>query len=523
MFNKNKFITNIVIYLSMRKFIFLLLIVLGCQDEEIGGILPANPTADAAEILSVSFKSEYNPSITQDINLEFNGIDTFSAHIPFEVDIFNLVASVAISQVNATVLLDNDVFENEVTPHNFGKEVIISAINTDESITTNYKIRLTYFTGLPILYINTDNSPIVSKTDYVLGFSKIYGGLNFDDLELASMKIRGRGNSTWMHPKKPYQIEFDNKTTVLGMPDDRRWILLAEYSDKTLLRNKLTFEMGALSHLNYTPSAEFVELFINNVHQGTYLVAQKVEKTNNRVPIGDEGFLVEIDQDYRIAPDDVYFTPTIYTQNYPSNVFNIKDPEVQLDSSEYQLIESHINNFESALFGPNFTDPDSGYRSYIDVDSFVDWFLINEISKTVDAKWFSSIYFTYSPGGKIKMGPLWDFDLSYGNVDYADPEYPEGFWIKENLWISRMFEDPYFQNQVQTRFEYFYNSLDYFHSFIDSSSIYLDDSQTRNYDTWQTLGTYVWPNPVWYDTYQEEVNHLKQWLTIRLNWLAQEL
>ena len=121
------------------------------------------------------------------------------------------------------------------------------------------------------------------------------------------------------------------------------------------------------------------------------------------------------------------------------------------------------------------------------------------------------------------MGPLWDFDLSYGNVDYADPEYPEGFWIKENLWISRMFEDPYFQNQVQTRFEYFYNSLDYFHSFIDSSSIYLDDSQTINYDTWQTLGTYVWPNPVWYDTYQEEVNHLKQWLTIRLNWLAQEL
>lgn len=507
----------------MRKFLFIFLFIFSCQDEEIGGLLSGGTTySEPVEILSVSFKSTYNATIQEDIVLNFDGIHTFTAHIPFEVDNFNLVASIVISDQSGSILLDNMPFENEVTSHNFGKEVSVVVSNLDQSVNTTYKIRLTFFTNLPILYVNTENAPIISKDEYVMGTSMIYGGLNFQDTETSSMKIRGRGNSTWANPKKPYQIEFDVKTPVLGMPEDRRWVLLAEYSDKSLLRNKLAFEMGALSSLDFTPSGEFVELFINNTHYGTYLIAQKVEETNNRVAIGNDGFLIEIDQIYRIRSEDVFFTPTIYTQNYPSNVFNIRSPQIMFDTPEYQLIESHINNFESVLFGPNFSDPNLGYRSFIDLGSFIDWFLINEIAKTVDAKWFSSIFFTYTPGGKIKMGPIWDFDLSYGNVDYADPEYPEGFWVKDNLWISRMFEDPYFQNQVITRFQYFNNSIDYFNSFIDNNMAYLDASQNLNYNLWQTLGIYVWPNPVWFDTYEEEVTQLKFWLSQRMSWLAQE-
>ena len=149
--------------------------------------------------------------------------------------------------------------------------------------------------------------------------------------------------------------------------------------------------------------------------------------------------------------------------------------------------------------------------------------IINEIAKTVDARWYSSIYFTYVPGEKIKMGPIWDFDLSYGNVDYADAEFPEGFWIKYNPWISRMFEDPYFENLVRDRFDFYYQNLDNFNNTIDDFSSYLSVSQSYNDDIWQTLGTYVWPNPVWFDTHQEEVNYVKQWLAARMNWLNQEL
>ena len=299
-------------------------------------------------------------------------------------------------------------------------------------------------------------------------------------------------------------------------------VLLAEYSDKTMLRNKLTYEMGAMSSLDYTPNGEFVELILNDVHLGTYLLAQKVEESNNRVQVGDDGYLIEIDQDYRVDPEDIYFRPTLFTQQYTSNVFNIKAPNISYGTAEFDLIENHVNDFESVLFGPDFTDPDIGYRAYVDIDSFVDWFLINEISKTVDAQWYSSIHFTYIPGEKIKMGPLWDFDLSYGNVDYADPEYPEGYWVKNNPWISRMFEDPYFVALVENRFSYYYNNLGYFNTYIDETSMYLERSQAFNDDIWQSLGMYVWPNPVWFDTYAEEVNHLKQWLSTRMNWLAQE-
>jgi hypothetical protein len=255
---------------------------------------------------------------------------------------------------------------------------------------------------------------------------------------------------------------------------------------------------------------------------GTYLLSQKVEESNNRANIGDDGFLIEIDQDYRVDVDDVFFTPTIFTQEYSSNVFNIKAPNISYGTPEFTLIEDHINTFESALFGPDFANPEIGYRSFVDLDSFVDWFLINEIAKTVDARWYSSIYFTYVPGEKIKMGPIWDFDLSYGNVDYADAEFTEGFWIKYNPWINKMFEDPYFENLVRERFSFFYQNLNNFNNTIDDFSSYLSVSQDYNYDIWQTLGTYVWPNPVWFDTHQEEVSYVKQWLSARMNWLNQE-
>ena len=159
---------------------------------------------------------------------------------------------------------------------------------------------------------------------------------------------------------------------------------------------------------------------------------------------------------------DVYFAPDIFTSFHPDNVFNIKEPGVDFDSEQFNLIKDHINNFELALFGDDFKNPETGYAAYIDVPSFIDWYLVNEISKTEDAKWYSSIYFTYIPGtgNKIKMGPLWDFDLSYGNVDYSDAEFPLGYWVKYNPWISRLFEDPVFADQVAARYDDYYNIMD---------------------------------------------------------------
>ena len=378
------------------------------------------------------------------------------------------------------------------------------------------------FTGLPIIYVNTNGVAIDSKEDYVEGVASIIGGENYPDLVEAEMKIKGRGNSTWWQGgvwgKKPYQIKFDDKTEVLNIPKDKKWVLLAELSDKSLIRNKISREMGDISRFDYVPKAEYVELFINDQHAGTYLIGQKVEESKNRVNVGDKGYLIEIDQTNRIDEDDVYFTTDGWSK-FPSNLFNIKEPSLELNSSEYNLIKNHIIDFEKALFGDNFTDANLGYRAFIDLDSFIDWYLINEICKNQDAATYSSIYFNYIPGEKIKMGPLWDFDLAYGNVDYSNATYPEGFHIKSNPWYKRMFEDPYFNSLVKDRFLYYETNLDMLLNKIDLIEKYLEKSQQKNFEIWPILGQYVWPNPVYYDTHHEEVEHLKDWIEQRMTWL----
>lgn len=369
---------------------------------------------------------------------------------------------------------------------------------------------------LSIISINTENlAPIVSKDDYIDGTFEISGENEGENL-VANLRIRGRGNSTWYFPKKPYQIKFDNKENVLGMPKDKKWILLANYSDKTMLRNELAFELSRFSDLDWTPESCFVELFINNEYLGVYQVTQKVEESSNRVNIGDNGYLLEVDQLSRLDPDDVYFETTNY-------LFNIKEPNLDFGDNQYNIIKNYIELTESTLFGDNFTNPIEGYSKYIDVDSFVDWYLINEITKNNDAIFYSSVYLNYVPGGKLKMGPVWDYDISLGNINYNGNETTDGFWIKNATWYSRLFEDPNFVTKVKSRFNHFYNNRDTFQEQINSNSLYLNQSQDRNFYKWPILGTYIWPNNVYFSTYDEEVIYLKEWLDERLEWLNDNL
>ncbi|MDB4050179.1 CotH kinase family protein [Flavobacteriaceae bacterium] len=387
----------------------------------------------------------------------------------------------------------------------------------------------TDFTGLPILYIDTNGVAIDSKEDYVEGFASIVGGANYPDLLDTEMKIKGRGNSTWWQGgiwgKKPYQIKFGDKTEILNMPKDKKWVLLAELSDKSLIRNKIAREIANISRFDYVPQAEYLEVFINKEHVGAYLLGQKVEESKNRVNIGDNGYLIEIDTDAngRISDDDVYFRSNEWSSRYEDGVFNIKEPSIEYDSDEFNLIKNHINDFETALFSNNFKDPDSGYRSFIDIPSFVDWFIVNEISKNQDARSYSSIYFNYIPGEKIKMGPVWDFDLAFGNVDYSNAENPDGFWIKENLWYKRMFEDPFFSDLIKSRFSYYDGNLSSILSKIDGFEDYISKSQKKNFEIWDILSKDVWPIPVKYDTHHEYVEYLKTWIDNRMSWLETRL
>ena len=270
--------------------------------------------------------------------------------------------------------------------------------------------------------------------------------------------------------------------------------------------------MGYISNLDWTPESYFAEVIINNEYNGTYNIAQKVEESDHRVMLGDTGYLLEIDQLDRMKSDDVYF----YTSEF---LINIKEPEVEYDSDEYNFAKNLIGEFETVLKSNQFTDPTNGYAKYIDIDSFVDWYLINEIVKNQDSKSYSSIFMNVIPGEKIKMGPLWDFDLAFGNVNYEVTEYPEGFWVKDHKWYERLFQDPAFVAKVKTRFAYFRENQNYILDKMDFYANYLDLAQKENDDKWDAIGNYAWPNPVFFDTYEEEVLHLKNWYIKRMNWL----
>ena len=469
--------------------------------------------APTPELSSVAFLAEDNSSLDEDIFLQLGSGNTFTGRIAINIPVIDLIASY--EYVGSSIQINASEQESGVTINDFTDLVNITVENADGD-TQSYIVDVTKFTGLPIIYLQTDSFlPIDSKDDYILGDTWIDGGRGFDDFEESPMKIRGRGNSTWEFPKKPFQMKLDDKAEFLGMPKDKKWLFLAEYADKTMLRNKIAYEMGYISNLDWTPQARFAEVFINGEYNGTYNVTQKVEESNNRVALGDTGYLLELDQLERLDFDDVYFESTA-TDKF---IVNIKEPSLEYDSEEYSYIVNLIGDFESVLFGANFTSESNGYRQYIDIDSFVDWFLISEITKNVDSMFFSSIFLNVIPGEQIKMGPLWDFDLAFGNVDYADSRYPEGWWVKYNPWYERLFQDPYFVAKVKERFEYFNNNQDLIINKIDSYSEQLKWAQEENDDKWQTMGVFVWPNPVVFDTYQEEVDNMKSWYSTRMSWL----
>jgi hypothetical protein len=485
----------------------------GGSDTSSETLSPVVVPTQTAEITNFSFSLSSNPALSQNIQLQISG-NTISGRVPNNVPVSALVATF---EHGGNEVKANNVLQVSNQSANDFTQIQTYTVTTNDGKSQTYSVDIVKFTGLPIVHLSTQgNVNITSKDDYIDGEVWVDGGRNYVELVSVPMEIRGRGNSTWGHPKKPYQMKLADKAEFLGMPEDKKWLFLAEYSDKTMLRNSIAFEMGYMSNLAWTPQSTFSEVYLNDEYIGTYNITQKVEESDNRLPLDNGGFLLEIDQYERLDPDDVYFN----TKHF---LINIKEPSVDWGSSELSQISELINDFEGALFAASFRQENVGYQQYIDIDSFIDWFIISEITKNVDSRDFSSIFLHVLPGEKIRMGPLWDFDLSFGNVDYANSRYAEGYWVKEHKWYTRLFQDPAFVDLVQTRFAFFRNNQGLILDKIDKYAERLKWAQQENDERWQTIGIYVWPNPVVFDTYDQEVDHMKDWYIQRMDWLHEAL
>lgn len=311
--------------------------------------------------------------------------------------------------------------------------------------------------GLPIVSIKTENNKeIISKTDYL---KASISTIDLDDTKnifIANVimdNIRCRGNSSYGLEKLSYTIKLDKKMNLLGIAtgEHKQYALIANHYDKTLVRNQFVYTLGqeVYNNMAFTPHCKQVNLFINDKYMGVYLLCERIKINKKLVNVKDVSECPSFDKGGWIVEVNGY-QDEIYNWLTPRGVsFSLKDPD---DYSGWEQIKDYINNVEDVLFNDDiWLDKNKGYSKYLDIDSFIDWYIIEELTKNTDCWWSSVFMYFDSKDNKLHMGPLWDFDVALGNCGYNDSLLPEGFWVKGALWFARLFNDDSFDIKVKER------------------------------------------------------------------------
>jgi len=410
---------------------------------------------------------------------------------------------------------------------------------------------------LPHLYVNTNGGTIVDEP-------KIDGEIIITEAEVETYSgrigIEIRGASSQMFPKKSYGMETrdaineDLDVSLLGLPEEEDWVLYAPYSDKSLMRNILIYDLSR-DIGQYASRSQFVEVTINDEYKGVYVFMEKLKRDAERIAINklkeDEiagedltgGYILKIDKLAGTNLGDGYNDLNSFTSAYspPSASigqeihFLYEEPDAEdIMPEQKAYISDYVGSFEAALASDEFTDPVLGYPAFIDVDSFIDFFILTEISNNVDGYRLST-FMTKDKNGKLKMGPIWDFNLAFGNVDYCsggetnvwaykfNERCSQDFWLLP-FWWQRLLEDPAFVTALKARYQTLRAGelsdaqiLSYIDAYDDNLGV--SGSKDANFTTWNILGIYVWPNRFVGSSHDEEVAYLRNWINDRLIWL----
>ncbi|MFN8239600.1 MAG: CotH kinase family protein [Bacteroidales bacterium] len=406
---------------------------------------------------------------------------------------------------------------------------------------------------LPIVSINTQGQTI-GNSQRVIASCKVidngYGQLNTlfqngTDYE-GNIGIKVRGQSSQMFPKKSYSVELwndagaDSSAILLGMPSEEDWVLHAHYSDKSMLRNAISFYLGSKMG-RWQPRFRYCSVYLNGEYNGIYLLMENVKRGADRLNISklqpDEvsgndvtgGYILKVDKTGGLSANE-YFTPvpSVYYSNSRSYNFTYVYPDADIiNTAQKDYIKSYLEDLETNLNkGTKITE-------YLDISSFVDFQIIQELSNNVDGYRYSTFFHKKkdSEGGKLYAGPLWDFDLCYGNVNYSDLNLSTSQWLYPHYgpdesypmhWWARLMEDVSYRRNFTFRWKDLRKgplATSAVIHFIDSVVTYLGPSVNDNFTRWPILGTWVWPNYFVGSTYQEEVNYFKNWILARLDWM----
>lgn len=366
-------------------------------------------------------------------------------------------------------------------------------------------------TSVPLIRIDTnEGAPILNRNDYVAGSYLLRDATG--QSASGSLEIRGRGNSTWGYAKKPYRIKLGEAQPLLGMTADRDWALLANYVDRSFMRTNSAMVLGDQTNLAWTPDSRWVEVILNGRYLGLYQLIEHVEiephrinidemsSSDNTAPAVTGGYSLERDARLNLSVDDGFITPG----NQP---ILIDDPS-PLTSEQLAYISQYVADAEAAISRAGTNIPGTHYSDLIDVESFIDWYLIEELLRNHDA-WFASAKMFKPRDGKLTMGPLWDFDLSMGTVFAEATNPPTGWYVRNTDWYRLLFKDPAFQQQVAERFNELKPAFSQLVANIDSWSPQIAAAAANDRLVWR-----------YSQQFNSEVTQVKNWYTQRLNWMS---
>lgn len=416
---------------------------------------------------------------------------------------------------------------------------------------------------LPVLYINTNNGRhVVSKTKYTAASMTIG-----DSEEVLTLSIRGRGNSTWGMSKKPYKIRLDEKADLFGMGKSRHWILLANAFDASHLRNKLSYDLSARMGMTAIEST-FVNLFINGDYMGLYQLTESVRSENGRVPVYDwedvaedvaEAIADEEDLSLeeetslgsRMKKDLSWVTSDVFEEYTISDYINIarysiyggyileldeyydevskfttpEDVPIMIKSPEYlntndemfACIRDYIFDMEEAMFAQDGYNADGKhYSEYVDMESFVDYWIVNQVFKSVELL-YKSCFMYKDSGEKLVFGPVWDMDWSSGNHENLSGDSADPYtWTHDQsqdreYWYRALYDQPSFVVMLQDRWWEIRPLIDEMIASIDPLADELSAAAEDNIEKWR-VGDFEW-----------EVEELKNWLVRRAEWMDEQL
>ena len=382
--------------------------------------------------------------------------------------------------------------------------------------------KLYQLTNLPTVVINTFSAKEITSKEVEIGCN-VYiiseNGTNI--LNGTQAKVRGRGNASWNFPKKPYRIKFNTAESPLGAPASaKKWTLLSNYGDKTLMRNMLAFEVSRRAGLSYTPFCHPVDVIVNGEYRGCYQLCDQVEAASGRVD-AKNGYLIEIDA--YAYDEEVYFYSSYGTP------VTIKHPdEDDITDEQFNFIKSFFNKMETAAHGSNFKDPDKGYRKYLDLDSFLCNFIVGEFGGNTDTYW--SVYmYKDAEDGKLYTGPAWDYDLGFENDyrTYPINNLPDFIYCTNGSAASDAVkqmvnkivkEDAEAKARLIELWEDALSNgkLNELNTYVDECAELLKESQELNFKRWKILDQYTHMNFQALGSYDAEVNTVKDYIDGRL-------